>query len=237
MKHTSKILAAAMVALSVISCSSAAASAASFRPLSQIRVVCRDGSCGNINNILEKCCGRNSNADEILKSLGGYCPDGNCSVNKPSQPSSKQTKAKPDKTSKETISTSESDTAGFNTAFEAEVLRLVNSERAKYGISPLAQDKGASEVAHLRAKEIVQSFSHTRPNGSSCFTAAKELGVSYASAGENIAYGYPTPQKVVEGWMNSDGHRKNILSSAFSKTGIGCYKSNGVLYWSQFFIG
>ena len=67
--------------------------------------------------------------------------------------------------------------------------------------------------------------------------AAKELGVSYRSAGENIAYGYPMPQKVVEGWMNAEGHRKNILSASFSKIGIGCYKSNGVLYWSQFFIG
>ena len=131
----------------------------------------------------------------------------------------------------------ETDTAAFNTAYEAEVLRLVNEERTRYGLSPLTQDLGAAEVAHLRAKEIVQSFSHTRPNGSSCFTAAKELGVSYRSAGENIAYGYPTPEKVVEGWMNSEGHRKNILSSSFSKIGIGCYQNNGILYWSQFFIG
>ena len=114
---------------------------------------------------------------------------------------------------------------------------MVNSERAKYGLSSLAQDKCATEAAHLRAKEIVKSFSHTRPDGRSCFTAAKELGVSYRSAGENIAYGYPTPQKVVEGWMNSEGHRKNILSTSFNKIGIGCYKSGGNLYWSQFFIG
>lgn len=125
----------------------------------------------------------------------------------------------------------------FNTAYEAEVLRLINIERAKYGLDALSMDDGAVKVAHLRAKEIVQSFSHTRPDGSSCFTAAKEFGVSYRTAGENIAYGYKTPEQVVTGWMNSQGHRKNILSSSFSKIGIGCYENRGVLYWSQFFIG
>ncbi len=127
--------------------------------------------------------------------------------------------------------------AEFNTVYEAEVLRLVNIERAQYGLAPLTMDNGAVQVAHLRAKEIVQSFSHTRPDGSSCFTAAKEFGLSYRTAGENIAYGYATPQQVVSGWMNSEGHRKNILSASFSKIGIGCYESRGVLYWSQFFIG
>lgn len=222
-----------MAALTIISCSFASVSAASVKSLPQVKSICRDGSCGNINDILKIFCGKNCNINDILKSVGGYCPGGNCSVNKPSQQSSK-----PDtSSSKETVITPKTDTAGFNTAYEAEVLKLVNAERAKYGLSPLANDNGATEVAHVRAKEIVKSFSHTRPNGSSCFTAAKELGVSYRAAGENIAYGYPTPEKVVEGWMNSEGHRKNILSASFSKIGIGCYKSNGVLYWSQFFIG
>lgn len=129
------------------------------------------------------------------------------------------------------------ESAEFNTAYEAEVLRLVNIERAKNGLSPLTMDDGAVKVAHLRAKEIVQNFSHTRPDGSSCFTAANAFGVSYRTAGENIAYGYATPEQVVNGWMNSDGHRKNILSASFTKIGIGCYESRGVLYWSQFFIG
>ena len=130
---------------------------------------------------------------------------------------------------------SQSDYAEFNTAYEAEVLRLVNIERGKYGLSPLVMDSKLTEVAHLRAKEIVINFSHTRPNGSTCFTAAKEIGVSYRSAGENIAYGYPSPQSVVNGWMNSEGHRKNILSQSFGKIGIGCYKNGRTLYWSQFF--
>ena len=131
----------------------------------------------------------------------------------------------------------QSDGTGFNTAYEAEVLRLVNAERKKQGLSALTSDTGAVKAAHIRAKEIVKTFSHTRPDGSSCFTAAKEAGVTYRTAGENIAYGYGTPEQVVKGWMNSEGHRRNILSSSYTKIGIGCYKSGGVLYWTQFFIG
>lgn len=129
----------------------------------------------------------------------------------------------------------QTESSEFNTEFEAEVLRLVNIERGKYGLSPLAMDSKLTKVAHIRAKEIVTSFSHTRPNGSTCFTTAKEIGVSYRSAGENIAYGYPSPQSVVNGWMNSEGHRKNILSQSFGKIGIGCYKNGRTLYWTQFF--
>ncbi len=125
----------------------------------------------------------------------------------------------------------------FRTAYEDEVIRLVNMERQKYGLPSLQKDAGAVKVAHIRAKEIVQVFSHTRPDGTSCFTAAAESGVSYSTAGENIAYGYADPEKVVEGWMNSEGHRKNILSSSFNKIGVGCYAVGNTLYWSQFFIG
>ena len=224
-----------MAALTIISCSSAAVGAAEVKPCTQIKVICQNGSCGDINKLIEKYCGKNCNLKDILKNAGGYCPDGNCSESKSSQPTSKP--AQPIVTPTEPAVPSQTDTNEFNTAYEAQVLRLVNNERAKYGLSPLVQDSGATQVAHLRAKEIVQSFSHTRPNGSSCFTAASELGVSYRSAGENIAYGYPTPEAVVNGWMNSEGHRKNILSSSFGKIGIGCYESGGVLYWSQFFIG
>ena len=109
--------------------------------------------------------------------------------------------------------------------------------RKKAGLKALDPDTGAADAAHIRAKEIVQSFSHTRPDGRTCFTAASDLGVSYRTAGENIAYGYQTPEQVVQGWMNSEGHRKNILSSSFTKIGVGCYEKGGVLYWSQFFIG
>ena len=129
------------------------------------------------------------------------------------------------------------DSSVFRTAYEEKVISLVNAERAKYGMPALSANSGAASVARLRSKEIVQSFSHTRPDGRSCFTAATDLGVTYFSAGENIAYGYETPERVVNGWMNSEGHRKNLLSGSFTKIGVGCYEDHGVLYWAQFFIG
>ena len=125
----------------------------------------------------------------------------------------------------------------FNIAYADEVIRLVNAERAKYGLAALSKNDGATSAAQTRAKEIVSTFSHTRPDGRSCFTAAQDIGLSYRYAGENIAYGYGSPQAVVTGWMNSEGHRKNILSSSFTQIGVGCYKSGNTLYWTQFFIG
>lgn len=87
----------------------------------------------------------------------------------------------------------------------------------------------------MRAVEIVKSFSHTRPDGRDPFTAMKEAGVSYRAAGENIAMGQKTPQQVMEGWMNSDGHRQNILSDNFGRLGVGYYVANGRAYWVQMF--
>ncbi len=122
-------------------------------------------------------------------------------------------------------------------AYAQEVVRLVNVERAKYGLSALTVNAKASQAAQVRAAEQARSFSHTRPNGSSCFTALKEAGVSYRSAGENIAYGQRTPQQVVTAWMNSSGHRANILGSQFTQIGVGYTLIGGTPYWAQFFIG
>jgi uncharacterized protein YkwD len=116
-----------------------------------------------------------------------------------------------------------------------QVLKLVNQERAKAGLPALTTNKTLQAAANKRAQEIVQSFSHTRPNGSSPFTVLKEYGISYQSAGENIAYGQKTPEAVMNAWMNSSGHRANILKNGFGKVGIGVYKVNGVLYWTQLF--
>lgn len=117
-----------------------------------------------------------------------------------------------------------------------EVLRLVNIERKKEGLSELTATDALKKAANQRAIEIKSVFSHSRPDGSSCFTVLGEYSVSYRTAGENIAYGQRTPQEVVQGWMNSEGHRANILNSNFGKLGVGCYESNGVLYWTQLFI-
>ena len=118
-----------------------------------------------------------------------------------------------------------------------EVVRLVNAERAKYGLSALTVNAKASQAAQVRAAEQARGFSHTRPNGTSCFTALREAGVSYRSAGENIAYGQRTPQEVVTAWMNSATHRANILGRQFTQIGVGYTVINGTPYWAQFFIG
>ena len=119
--------------------------------------------------------------------------------------------------------------------YAAEVLRLVNAERAKAGKSALKADANLAKAAQVRAAEIVSSFSHTRPDGRDPFTAMKEAGVSYRAAGENIAWGQKTPTQVMQGWMNSDGHRKNILSDSFGRLGVGYVVQNGRAYWVQMF--
>lgn len=120
-------------------------------------------------------------------------------------------------------------------SFSEEVLRLVNIERSKAGLSALTTNTTLQAAADKRAQETAVSFSHTRPNGTKFSTVLQEYGISYRTAGENIAYGQRTPQEVVNGWMNSEGHRANILNSNFNKIGIGVYQSNGVIYWSQLF--
>lgn len=123
----------------------------------------------------------------------------------------------------------------FCTAYEEEVLKLVNQERAKRSLPQLTTNNKITEVAHVRAKELSEYFSHTRPNGKSCYTAADELGLPYVRAGENAGEGYPDPVDVVKGWMESDGHRASIINPSFKKLGVGCYEKNGRLYWIQFF--
>lgn len=129
-------------------------------------------------------------------------------------------------------------------AYQQEVLRLVNIERQKAGVAPLTMDNTALTAAAMkRAEELQELFEHTRPDGSDCFTVLKEYNVPFPSelsycAGENIAYGQRTPAEVVNAWMNSEGHRKNILSPKFKQIGIGCVKRNGNGYnWVQLFIG
>ena len=112
------------------------------------------------------------------------------------------------------------------------VFEIVNQERIKAGVKPLKFNNDMYKAAMVRAKECDESFSHDRPNGTSCFTALKEAGVKYLSAGENIAMGYRTPADVMKGWMNSEGHRNNILNPNFTDFACGVYKSG---YWSQFF--
>lgn len=101
-----------------------------------------------------------------------------------------------------------------------EVYEITNNYRSLVGVPSLTLDSSLVEAANIRAKELSDSFSHTRPNGSSCFTVLSELGISYGTAGENIAAGYSSSQSVMEGWRSSSGHYQNIISSKFKKIGI-----------------
>lgn len=116
------------------------------------------------------------------------------------------------------------------------VASLVNAARRDAGLSELELDADLCAAAQARAQEIAQSFSHTRPDGSSCFTILEEFGISYRAAGENIAMGQRTPEEVMDGWMNSSGHRANILNGAFPSIGVGYYVDGaGAAHWVQIF--
>ena len=123
------------------------------------------------------------------------------------------------------------------TNYEAEVIRLVNEIRRQNGLQPLTANWELSRVARYKSQDMRDNgyFSHTSPTYGSPFQMIKAFGLSYRAAGENIARGYSTPQAVVNGWMNSSGHRANILNASYTQIGVG-YVSQGS-YWTQMFIG
>lgn len=124
-----------------------------------------------------------------------------------------------------------------NENFATEVLRLVNIERARVGVPPLRLASDLQTATAIRAREIVGYFSHTRPNGTDCFTVMRNRG---RICGENIAAGNSSASATVKQWMNSDGHRKNILNPNFRELGIGyAYEKRSTYqhYWVQLFRG
>lgn len=122
-------------------------------------------------------------------------------------------------------------------AYEQKVVDLTNQERAKNGIAALKVDTALSKVAREKSLDMSKNgyFSHTSPTYGSPFDMMKQFGISYQYAGENIAMGQRTPEEVVQAWMNSEGHRKNILSANFNYIGVGYVESGN--YWTQMFIG
>ena len=123
------------------------------------------------------------------------------------------------------------------TQYEQEVIRLVNEIRVQNGLSALTYNWELSRVARYKSQDMVDNryFSHTSPTYGTPFQMIRSFGLSYRSDGKNIAYGQRTPQAVVNAWMNSSGHRANILSSSYTQIGVG-YVANGH-YWTQMFIG
>ena len=121
--------------------------------------------------------------------------------------------------------------------FAVQVLQLVNAERVKVGAAPLRLSNDLMNATAVRAEEITRSFSHTRPDGSSCFTLVRDRN---HAMGENIAAGSATPEAVVDQWMHSSGHRANMLDKRFNQLGVGHFYKEGSTYghyWVQIFRG
>lgn len=117
-----------------------------------------------------------------------------------------------------------------NYTYASQVITLLNEQRVNNGLSPLTADSTLTAAAMQRAAETVIYFSHTRPDGSRCFTA-----FDGAWRGENIAAGQADPDEVITGWMNSTGHRENILKANYTGVGVGCFNYKGINFWVQCF--
>lgn len=187
------------------------------------------------------------------------CPDDSCDSEKPSDSGSESKDntpqdpddskndgrenpgtAKPDEPKADDTNNSESkDDAEISSVseYEKRVVELVNEIRSSYGLGTLKLNEKLSSVAREKSNNMQQLkyFSHTSPTYGSPFDMMKSFGITYNTAGENIAMGYSTPETVVDAWMNSEGHRANILNSSYKEIGVG-YIADGN-YWTQMFIG
>lgn len=180
---------------------------------------CPNGNCGTAQKPDTNC--PSGNCGTVQKPVDNNCPNGNCNT----------TVQKPN-----TGTTADKNNADVSD-YEKEVVDLVNEIRKEYGLSELTLNTELSAVARAKSQDMKdkQYFSHTSPTYGSPFDMMKTFGISYRTAGENIAMGYRTPEAVVDGWMNSEGHRANILNSSYKEIGVG-YVSSGN-YWTQMFIG
>lgn len=155
-------------------------------------------------------------------------------VNQPQQtPTQNQNKTAP---TTQTPAPKTTPAAGAISSVESKVIELTNAERRKAGLPALQADTKLSNVAREKSRDMQQKgyFSHQSPTYGSPFDMMRDFGITYQSAGENIAKGQRTPEEVVQAWMNSEGHRKNILSGNYSHIGVG-YAETGN-HWTQMFI-
>lgn len=149
----------------------------------------------------------------------------------PTEPAPKPQEPKPEEPSKPV------ERPDQNLSVEREVARLVNIERQKAGLAPLAFSEEISKVAEAKSQDMANKnyFSHTSPTYGDPFQMMRTFGIQFGYAGENIAKGYRSAASVMDGWMNSSGHRANILNSNFKKIGVGYIEVNGTTYWTQMF--
>ena len=124
-------------------------------------------------------------------------------------------------------STAQTSSGSFDRAKAEEEFALVNQKRSENGVAPLTWDEGMYELACTRAQECVQNFSHTRPDGTVVWETY--------SYGENLAKNYKSTTNLINGWMNSDGHRENLLRSDYTKGVMACYLCDGIYYWVNLF--
>ena len=139
-------------------------------------------------------------------------------------------------TVRQTVRVTSSGTAKVDVEeFAYEIYKLTNQERVQAGLQPLEWRSELAGAAQIRAAEIVQKFSHTRPNGQSFSSILIGIVTPKCHKGENINKGYPSPAEAVQGWMNSPGHRANILDEDYTDIGVGVYQANGIIHCVQLF--
>ena len=123
-------------------------------------------------------------------------------------------------------------------SLQKKVISIVNQNRKKQGLEALTMDEKLMKAAQDRAKELTKSFSHTRPNGTSCFTIFEKYKITPTASGENIAAGQRSAAAVMDSWMNSPGHKENIMNNRFKKIGVGLVIVPNDMYsyyWVQMF--
>lgn len=191
----------------------------------------------NIKSRLDELCGQLNGNTATITFPGCNLPENKPETTPPSEdtntPESKPETTPPSEDANTPESKPEADK---ELTFAEQVVELVNQERTKAGLNAVTLDQNIASAALVRAKEIETSFSHTRPNGSKFSTALTEQGVTFKGAGENIAWGQKSPEAVIQAWMNSEGHRANILNKNFTKIGVGYYQNAaGRNFWTQLF--
>lgn len=167
-----------------------------------------------------------------LQAIFDSIRDGKKEISKTEKTESSKTETKTEDTTKNTSVNLTED------KYAEEVLRLVNEEREKAGVSPLKLDSELTKAAQNRAKEITEVYDHTRPNGESFRSILDEMGINSSYAGENIMSGtVKTSEGVMSVWMGSEGHKKNILNPNYKYLGVGCVNSSDSrhAYWVQIF--
>lgn len=191
----------------------------------------------NIKSRLDELCGQLNGNTTTITFPGCNLPENKPETTLPSEDTNTP-ESKPETTppSEDTSTPESKPEADKELTFAEQVVELVNQERTKAGLNAVTLDQNIASAALVRAKEIETSFSHTRPNGSKFSTALTEQGVTFKGAGENIAWGQQSPEAVMQAWMNSEGHRANILNKNFTKIGVGYYQNAaGRNFWTQLF--